>query len=37
MLMRNLDQTYGLNNGSRLIISQIGVRILAGHLQGGDF
>ena len=37
MLMRNLDQTYGLNNGSRLIISQIGVWILAGNLQGGDF
>ena len=33
--MRNSDQTYGLNNGSQLIISQIDTRIIAGHLQGG--
>ena len=37
MLLRNIDQTYRLNNGSRLVISQIGVRVIAGHLQGGDF
>ena len=29
MLLRNMNQTHGLNNGSRLIISQIGLRTIA--------
>lgn len=36
MLLRNLDQANGLNNGSRMIISRIGRHVIAGHLQGGD-
>ena len=36
MLLRNLDQSNCLNNGSRMIISQIGRKVIAGHLQGGD-
>ena len=36
MLLRNLDQANRLNNGSCMIVSHIGQRVIAGHLQGGD-
>lgn len=36
MLLRNLDQTSGLNNGSRLILTRIGQYSLEGRLLGGD-
>lgn len=36
MLLRNLDQSNGLNNGSWMIVSRIGQRVIAGHLQEGD-
>ena len=37
MLLRNLDQSNSLNNGSQMIISQMGRKVIAEHLQGGDY
>lgn len=36
MLLRNIDQPGGLNNGSRLILTRIGRYNLEGRLLGGD-
>ena len=36
MLLRNLNQTDGLNNGSRMIVTKIGRYCLEGRLSGGD-
>lgn len=36
MLLRNLDFSSGLNNGSRLILTRIGTYTLQGRLMGGD-
>lgn len=36
MLLQNLDQTGGLNNGSRLIFTRIGQYNLEGKLLGGN-
>lgn len=36
MLLRNQDQSNGLNNGSQMIISHIEQRVIAEHLQGGS-
>lgn len=33
MLLRNQDRSNGLKNGSRMIISRLGQRVIAGHLQ----
>lgn len=36
MLLRNLDQSNKLNSGSRMIVLQMGQRVITGHLQGED-
>lgn len=36
MLLRNMDFSSGLNNGSRLILTRIGTYTLQGRLLGGD-
>lgn len=36
MLLRNIDFSSGLNNGSRMILTRIGTYTLQGRLLGGD-